>query len=392
MTLKKIPVNELKPGMVFDKSVYIDENNILAPPMVPIKEEDISRLIKWGIEEVETEGEIIKEGVTKGKGKKSLKEEIERLKKEAGLEEKESELKSFNKLYDETVELIREIFDSVKSSVSYSIDKMYKMAGRLIEAIEIDKNNAIEVAIGEHEQKYLYILGASVGVLSAVTGMSLNFSEDRLKSIIIGGWLHDIGMIRVPPYIVEKKGKLTPDEYARIKTHTIYGYRIILKELMLDSDIADIALQHHESYDGTGYPRKLKGNQISLYARIVAICDSYIAMTRKRSYRDEMLYYNAMKTIVSASNRRFDPALVKVFLSNMAIYPVGSIVSLNNDMVARVIKANPNLPLRPIIEVLIDEFGDRVKGGKRIIDLQNETSLFITGPLSKDEAKSILGE
>lgn len=390
MTLKKIPVNELKPGMIFDKSVYIDENNILVPPMVPIKEEDINRLVRWGIEEVETEGELIREGKTAKP--KNLKEEIKRLEKEAGIVKPEAGLKSFQNVYDETVELIREIFDSVKNAVSYSQEKIYRTAEKLIEAVESDKNNAIEVAIGEHDQKYLYVLGASVGVLSAVTGISLNFNEERLKSIVIGGWLHDIGMIKVPPYITEKKGKLTPDEYARIKTHPIYGYRIILNDLMLNNEIANVALQHHESYDGTGYPRKLKGNQISIYARIVAICDSYVAMTRKRSYRDEMMYYNAMKTIVSASNRRFDPNIVKVFLSNMAIYPVGSVVKLNNGVVARVIKANPNLPLRPIIEVLIDEFGDKLKSGERVIDLQNESSFFIKSPLSKEEVKRLLNE
>ena len=390
MTLKKIPVNELKPGMIFDKSVYIDENNILVPPMVPIKEEDINRLVRWGIEEVETEGELIREGKTAKP--KNLKEEIKRLEKEAGIVKPEAGLKSFQNVYDETVELIREIFDSVKNAVSYSQEKIYRTAEKLIEAVESDKNNAIEVAIGEHDQKYLYVLGASVGVLSAVTGISLNFNEERLKSIVIGGWLHDIGMIKVPPYITEKKGKLTPDEYARIKTHPIYGYRIILNDLMLNNEIANVALQHHESYDGTGYPRKLRGNQISIYARIVAICDSYVAMTRKRSYRDEMMYYNAMKTIVSASNRRFDPNIVKVFLSNMAIYPVGSVVKLNNGVVARVIKANPNLPLRPIIEVLIDEFGDKLKSGERIIDLQNESSFFIKSPLSKEEVKRLLNE
>ena len=390
MTLKKIPVNELKPGMIFDKSVYIDENNILVPPMVPIKEEDINRLVRWGIEEVETEGELIREGKTARP--KNLKEEIKRLEKEAGIVKPETGLKSFQNVYDETIELIREIFDSVKNAVSYSQERIYKTALKLIKAIESGKNNAIEVAIGEHDQKYLYVLGASVGVLSAITGMSLNFNEDRLKSIVVGGWLHDIGMIKVPPYITEKKGKLTPDEYARIKTHPIYGYRIILNDLMLNNEIANVALQHHESYDGTGYPRKLKGKQISLYARIVAICDSYIAMTRKRSYRDEMMYYNAMKTIVSASNRRFDPEIVKVFLSNMAIYPVGSVVRLNNGIVARVIKANPNLPLRPIIEVLIDEFGDKLSSGERIIDLQNETSFYIKSPLSKDEVKRLLNE
>ena len=382
MPIKKIPVEELKAGMVFDRSVYIDENNILTAPMVPLKDEDIKRLIKWGIKEVETEGEILREGPQTKTKREALKEDIKRLQKLAGIEEKKTDY-DFESFFEDTIELVKEIFENAKNGVTYNKDKIYDKADKLIEYIKRDKNTSIETAIKNYEKKYLYVLGASVAVLSVITGLSLGYDNEKLKVLIIGSWLHDIGMIKIPPYILEKRGGLTPDEYARIKTHTIYGYRLIIGELLFDNEIANIALQHHESYDGTGYPRKLKGNQISINARIVSIADSYVAMTRSRSYRDEMIYYNAMKVIVSSANRRFDPTIVKVFLSNMAIYPVGSIVRLNNGVVAKVVKANPNMPLRPIIEILIDEFGEKVTE-ERFIDLQNETGLFIKNPLNKD--------
>ena len=387
MAIKKIPVDELKPGMVFNRSVYIDENNILTAPMVPLKDEDIKRLKKWGVQEVETEGEVIREGIGTKTKRETIKEDIKRLQKLAGIEEKSRSF-NFESFYDENIELIREVFENAKNGITYNKDQIYEKANKLVEYIKRDKNTAIEIAIKEHDKKYIYVLGASVAILSTITGMSLGYDEEKLKTLIIGSWLHDIGMMKIPPYILEKRGKLTSDEYARIKTHTIYGYRLIIGELLLDNEIANIALQHHESYDGTGYPRKLRGNQISINARIVSIADSYVAMTRRRSYRDEMIYYNAMKVIVSAANRRFDPTIVKVFLSNMAIYPVGSIVRLNNGVVAKVVKANPNLPLRPIIEILVDEFGEKVKE-ERLLDLQNEGSLFIKNPLSKMEMEKL---
>jgi len=387
MPIKKIPVEELKAGMVFDRSVYIDENNILTAPMVPLKDEDIKRLIKWGIKEVETEGEILREGPQTKTKREALKEDIKRLQKLAGIEEKKTDY-DFESFFEDTIELVKEIFENAKNGVTYNKDKIYDKADKLIEYIRRDKNTSIETAIKNYEKKYLYVLGASVAVLSVITGLSLGYDNEKLKVLIIGSWLHDIGMIKIPPYILEKRGGLTPDEYARIKTHTIYGYRLIIGELLFDNEIANIALQHHESYDGTGYPRKLKGNQISINARIVSIADSYVAMTRSRSYRDEMIYYNAMKVIVSSANRRFDPTIVKVFLSNMAIYPVGSIVRLNNGVVAKVVKANPNMPLRPIIEILIDEFGEKTNE-ERFVDLQNETGLFIKSPLNREEIKKL---
>jgi HD-GYP domain-containing protein (c-di-GMP phosphodiesterase class II) len=207
----------------------------------------------------------------------------------------------------------------------------------------------------------------------------------------VGALLHDIGMVRVPSYIIEKEGELTSDEYNRVKTHTVYGYRVVLNEIGMENDIADIVMQHHEMYDGSGYPRKLKGKDISVYARIVAVCDVYAAMIKKRSYREEYLSYNAMKNILGGSNRKYDPDIVKAFLSNMAIYPVGSVVQLNNGVIAKVISANPELPLRPKVVVVIDEFGVK-PGTGTIIDLETEKSIFIKNPVAKEDLKQMLGE
>jgi len=395
MPLRKINVDELRPGMVFDRAVYIDMNNILAAPMVPLKEEDIHRLKKWGIQEVETAGNIIKQGSETRSRRMSVKSEVEKLTQMIEGEKSDVtpavEAKDIHTLYNETVNILEDVFVKVRNGVGYDRNKILGTVDRLIEKVKEDKNEAIQEVTGEHPGKYLYTLGVSVAILSIVTGMSLGFEKKRLVPLATGALLHDIGMVRVPSYITDKKDTLTPDEYNRIKTHPIYGYRIIIKELDLGNDVATVVLQHHEAYDGTGYPRKLKGRNISVYARIVSICDVYAAMIRKRSYRDEHLSYQAMKSIVAGSSRKFDPELVRVFLSNMAIYPVGSIVQLNNNIIGVVISANPQLPLRPKISVLVDEFGERVSG-ERLIDLQEEKNLFIKKPLPKSYLKQVPGE
>jgi HD-GYP domain-containing protein (c-di-GMP phosphodiesterase class II) len=394
MEKRKIRVEELKPGMVFDKAVYIDMNNILVAPMVPLKDEDINRLVKWGIEEVETSGVILKQGEEPSARNESLKEKIHKLTEmmEVGGEEtpKASE-QSMESLFDEMVLMIEDIFEKIRNGVGYEKDRILDTIDRLIEKVKEDKNRALETAAAEHEGKYIYTLAASVTILAVVTGISLDYGKHRLIPLGAGALLHDIGMVRVPSYITEKNTKLSPDEYNRIKTHTIYGYRIITKELQLTNEIATIALQHHESHDGTGYPRKSRGDAISEFAKIVSICDVFAAMTRKRSYRDEHLSYNAMKTILSESNRKFDPRIVKAFLSNMAIYPVGSIVQLNNNVIGRVASANPELPLRPRISVLVDELGNRVKE-ERTLDLQEKTEIYIMKPLSKSYLKQLFDE
>ena len=395
MEMRKIRVDELKPGMVFDKAVYIDMNNILVAPMVPLKKEDIDRLVKWGIEEVETAGVMIKQEEEPSSKRESLKDKVSKLTEmmESGSEDEEGVLfpGSIEDLFDELVSMIEDVFEKIRNGVGYDKEMIIDVIDRLIEKVKEDKNKALTVAAAEQEGKYIYALAASVSILAVVTGISLEYGKHRLIPLGVGALLHDIGMVRIPSYIIEKKGTLSDDEYNRIKTHPIYGYRIITKELELTNEIATIALQHHEAYDGTGYPRKSKVEGISEFAKIVSICDVYAAMTRKRSYRDEHLSYNAMKNVLSESNRMFDPNIVKAFLSNMAIHPIGSIVQLNNNVIGMVVSANPELPLRPRIEVLVDEFGDRIKGEK-FLDLQELADLYITKPLSKAYLKQKFNE
>jgi HD-GYP domain-containing protein (c-di-GMP phosphodiesterase class II) len=383
--MKKLRVEELKAGMVFDKAVYIDKSNILVAPMVPLKEEDVNRLRKWGIEEVETAGELVEQRQVEKQKRISIQEELKKLTEmveRGGGAQRAPEEEPHVNVFDRMLRLIEDIFENVRNGVGYDKKLIVNAVDELIIAVSRDKNDAIHRATTEQEGKYLHTLGVSVASLSAVTGMSLGFGHDKLLPLVSGALLHDVGMVRVPLYITEKKGILTPDEYNRIKTHTIYGYRIVIKELELGNEVATMALQHHESYDGSGYPRKLSGEEISAFARIVSICDVFVAMTKKRSYRDEHLSYQAMKTILGKSSSKFDPEIVKAFLSNMAIYPVGSLVQLNSGAIAKVVSANSEFPLRPKVSVVLDESGDKVKK-ERMIDLQNVSSLYIRKAVSK---------
>jgi len=229
-----------------------------------------------------------------------------------------------------------------------------------------------------------------VGALAYRIGRIIGVGEEECKGIRVAGVLHDIGKIHIPSELLNKPGQLTDLEMNLVKTHPQGGYEV-LKTIAYPWPVADVVLQHHEAYDGSGYPRKLKGDSISVFAKIVSISDAFIAMTRKRSYRDEHLSYQAMKTILSGASRKFDPEIVKVFLSNLAIYPVGSIVQLSNNAVGRVISANPALPLRPRIAIIVDEFGDKIEE-KKEVDLQQTDSLYVKKPLSKFILKQILNE
>jgi HD-GYP domain-containing protein (c-di-GMP phosphodiesterase class II) len=165
------------------------------------------------------------------------------------------------------------------------------------------------------EAKDTYTRGHSdrVSLYSVLIGKHLNLSDKELKDLEIGGLFHDIGKIGVPEAILKKESKLNDDEYSEIKNHPAIGVHI-LSSAAIFKDIIPIVKHHHEKYDGTGYPGKLKGEDIPYLARIVAVADSFDAMTSRRSYREAIPLEKVIEEIKKYKGEQFDPQIADVFL------------------------------------------------------------------------------
>jgi HD-GYP domain-containing protein (c-di-GMP phosphodiesterase class II) len=192
-------------------------------------------------------------------------------------------------------------------------------------------------------------------------------------------------MTKVPQDIVRKKGKLTPAELEKIKTHTVYAYRMSIKDLGQPEEVGRIAMSHHERWDGNGYPRGLEGNKIPVGARILSVIDAFVAMGKDRPDRDSLLGYTAIRQILNDNSRRFDPAILKVFIKSIGIYPRGSIVILNSGAIGKINNIRAAAPLRPGLQILVDEKGRRPKKDRENIDLFTEKDLFITRAVDPKE-------
>lgn len=155
-----------------------------------------------------------------------------------------------------------------------------------------------------------------VGQLSKKFGEYLNLSEEETDTLFKGGVLHDIGKIGIPDVILNKKGKLTPAEYETMKHHTTIG-KEICEPLKSMNDVIDIVLYHHEKWNGTGYPKGLKGKKIPLFAQIVSISDVYDAVTSHRQYRKSFSKDEAISLILSERNKSFESKLVDIFIKNI---------------------------------------------------------------------------
>lgn len=214
-------------------------------------------------------------------------------------------------------------------------------------------------------------------ILALVIGMSCGYHESKLVELGLGVMMHDVGKIKIPTEILNKKEPLTKEEYAEIQKHTIYGYEILRRNDELGLLAAHVAFQHQERWDGSGYPRGLKNYQIHEYGRIAAVADVFEALTSNRPYRPALEPYQAYEYILAYSGTYFEPRLLDIFAKKVSIYPNGSGVLLSNGQRGNVIKQNPGYPSRPCVRMLYQE--DEPLNPPLDYDLRVHNSLLITG-------------
>jgi HD-GYP domain-containing protein (c-di-GMP phosphodiesterase class II) len=363
--MKTIKVNALRPGMKFDQPVFIEGDNILVPAGVAIKEKDIERLSRWDIDDVFTDGQEIKESTADAAFK--LKETPAWLPKQ---EEKS------RRIYRSAIDKVDAIFQDVADGTYLNHEPIDSIVKEMLDVLRQSKNEMIQlILLGEWVERRLSVSAINCMIISAVIGATMRLASHRLLQLATGGLLHDIGMLKERE-ILEKQGRLSSDELNRMRAHAVMGYQIVSKDMKYPEEIALVALQHHEHWDGRGYPRSLKGEDITLFARIAAVADAYEAMVSERPYRNSIIGYNAMKAVLSDNGKHFDPQVLKAFLESMGIFPIGSVVQLNNSSIGRVGENHTDAPLRPKIELLIDEFGNQIEGSE-VVDLLSKKNLFI---------------
>ena len=391
--MKKIPVNALRAGQIFTEPVYIQDNNLFVPAGIPVKQKDIDRLAKWGIDCVFTDGVLVADRATTGTEDKNAKNsnDTSGIKPDTNftllsLPSVMDNSPSY-RTYTDLITKLASLFQNISEGLSIESRSIDGIAGRLLQAVREHREQIIGYILGgEVTTNPLAKSSVNTAILSTLIAMELKMPNHKILQVTTGALLHDIGMMKLPKDIVEKKGGLTEAELSRIQAHPLYAYKIICKELLYPEDVGVIALQHHERWDGEGYPRRLSGEAIDRGARIVSVADAFEAMVCEKPYRNSMIGYQAMKNLLSDNARRFDPEVLKAFIKTMGIYPIGSIVLLNTGAIARVIEGHSDAPLRPKIRVLVDEFGNAFNNDDgEIINLLQEKSMFIARAIDPKE-------
>jgi putative nucleotidyltransferase with HDIG domain len=255
------------------------------------------------------------------------------------------------------------------------INKLNKIIDDIIEQLLSKKDIVMTLSKLRSIDDYSYEHSVNVSVLSLVVGIDLNLDKESLKDLGIGAILHDIGKVVIPENILKKPMRLTAEEFEEIKKHTEYGYEI-LKKTNVSEEAAQIALYHHEKYDGTGYPKKLKGNNIPLFSRIVSVADVYDAISNNRVYKTKSSPDRVFKQIAQLGNKHFDAEIMEKFVSHLDLYPTGTGIILNTNHKGVVIGQNKLLPQSPFIRLFKKERKD-IKDLYVDIDLSTTKHLYI---------------
>ena len=359
-----INVDDLKAGQTFSHPVYIESDTIFIPAGVPVREKDLQRLRSWQVRRLETEG-AVNPGDNPGRAFENT----------WGLPENDELLEFYTGMIDR----LDDVFTRIRDRRNGKSQEIEDIVSPIIDTAEQRRIEAVQLVLTNTADAKGYAkMAVNTGLLALTVGLSLNRPRHKLNQLCTAALLHDVGMHRVPREIVEQNRPLDERELKTLRTHPLYSYRIIGRELQLSAEVAQIALQHHERWDGGGYPQQLSGSGILYEARIVSIADAFEAMVSERPWRNSMIGYEAMRSILSDNQRRFDPDIVKIFIRAMGLYPPGSLVLLSDGSVGRVISSSEDAPLRPEVIILISSAGREYRGDTGpVVDLLNDRNLFI---------------
>lgn len=208
----------------------------------------------------------------------------------------------------------------------------------------------ISLARLKNRDDYTYMHSVAVCGLMIALAIQLEMDEETVRLCGLAGLLHDIGKMDIPMSIINKPGKLTDDEFTLVRNHPQAGHAMLSRAKDIHPMVLDVCLHHHEKISGNGYPHQLAGDQISIYARMGAICDVYDAITSERSYNKGWHPADALRSMSEWTNDHLDSRIFQAFVKSLGIYPVGSLVKLGSGRLAIVVDKNPAALLKPTVK------------------------------------------
>ena len=258
-------------------------------------------------------------------------------------------------------ERVVSMFSEIRMGQAIDVDGAIPLVDEIASSVARNPGALLGMARLKSRDDYTYMHSVAVCGLMVALGNRLGLPPKQVREAGLGGLVHDMGKALIPLEILNKPGSLTEDEFTEMKTHAEKGWRLLKDGKAASLAVKSVALSHHERFDGSGYPQRLAGEAISLYARMGAITDVYDAVTSQRPYKPAWDPAHAVRQMARWKGH-FDPVIFQAFIRSLGIYPIGSLVRLESGYLAVVCEQHADALLTPVVKAFF-----RLQSDERIV-------------------------
>lgn len=369
---KEVDVQFLKPGMLLTGILFDAGGVMLWPARKPLTDSIIARFKVRGIEKVyytppKNKGEV---------SKYHSSEKVPIFTPET---------------HEEAQNAIQEIVTQIQYGRIPNMNLVRQSIERFMTDLSAQPNGFLNLMVLRDYDTYTYVHSINVGILCMYLTRKLGFNEFFIEEMGIGGFLHDIGKVKIPSKIVNKHGNLTEDEFKIMKNHPVFGFNLIKDDKTLSNYVKKVLLFHHEKWDGSGYPLRLRAEAIGNFANICSVCDVYDALTTERSYKKPYLVNDALHFIMRNTLTHFSPYVAQRFINEMAqmyelgsFYPVGAFVILNTGETAVITAKESEYSMKPDINIIKNAKGMPLRTGIKV-ELKRDVSRVISKTIDEPD-------
>lgn len=389
--LKKIKVNDVRLGMYMHEicGSWMD-HPFWKRSFKLTDEKDLITLKNCGVDEIWIDtslGMDVDTGVTallQNEEELNVENELKNIErspqKNTVLVPLQVELIAAKKIHSKTKEAVISLFSDVRMGNAINLDEMVSLVEELNQSIKRNPSALISLSRLKDADSYTYLHSVAVCILMIALGRQLGLKDSLLTQAGIAGLLHDIGKVFIPDEVLNKAGKLTDEEFNIVKMHPQKGWELLKKTSDVSDWVLDVCRHHHERVDGMGYPDKLSGEALTLFARMGAVCDVYDAITSNRCYKKGWEPAESIRKMAEWRNGHFDEVIFHAFVKTVGIYPTGTLLKLKSGRLGVVTDQTKNSLVKPIVTVffsirsnahILQEIIDLSKSTDSIVSLEN---------------------